>query len=182
MDLSSEEQSNKCNNQAIRNSLRGWKLELWAVLKFQEFLSNEENTMGLTVSAADQSACGALNRYLLIFKRLIFDSRVCAGSPSLAAAPAGPEIRPWLSAKAASIISFSCLTRAPPNVRGRTGFWVGSHLSHVSSTAKVSSSLRITARSITFCSSRTLPGHPYAWNAFRNFLSIVLNFFPALFP
>src|SRR5260370_9718997 len=39
-------ESNKCNNQAIRKSLQGWKLELWAVLKFQEFLSDEENTMG----------------------------------------------------------------------------------------------------------------------------------------
>src|SRR5260370_40195035 len=33
-------------------------------------------------------------------------------------------------------------------------------LSHVSSTQKMSSSLRITALSIPFCKSRTLPGHP----------------------
>ncbi len=33
-----------------------------------------------------------------------------------------------------------------------------------------------------FCSSRTFPGQPYAWNTFRNFLSMVLNFFPTLFP
>jgi len=46
MDLCSEEQSNKCNHQAIRNLLQEWKLELRAVLKFQEFLSDEENTMG----------------------------------------------------------------------------------------------------------------------------------------
>src|SRR5713226_9750953 len=47
MALCSEEQSNECNNQPIRNSLQGWKLELLAVLKFQEFLSDEENTIGL---------------------------------------------------------------------------------------------------------------------------------------
>jgi hypothetical protein len=47
MDLGSEEQSNKCNNPAIRNSLQGWKLELRAVPKFQEFLSDEENATGL---------------------------------------------------------------------------------------------------------------------------------------
>ena len=37
---------------------------------------------------------GTLNRYLLILKRLIFESSVRAGSPSLVAAPDGPEIRP----------------------------------------------------------------------------------------
>jgi hypothetical protein len=50
MDPCSEEQSNECNNQAICNSLQGWKLELWAVLKFQEFLSDEGNTVGLISS------------------------------------------------------------------------------------------------------------------------------------
>jgi hypothetical protein len=47
MDLCSEEQPNGCNNQAIRNSLQEWKLELRAVPNFQEFLSDEENTIGL---------------------------------------------------------------------------------------------------------------------------------------
>ena len=47
MALCSEEQSNDGNNQAIRNSLQEWKLELCAVLSFQEFLSNEENTLDL---------------------------------------------------------------------------------------------------------------------------------------
>src|SRR5215472_17772252 len=45
--------------------------------------------------------------YLSIPSRLIFDSSVCRGIPSLAAAPDGPDIRPWLSARAASIISTS---------------------------------------------------------------------------
>jgi hypothetical protein len=41
-----------------------------------------------------QPARGTLNRYLLILKRLIFESSVRAGSPSFVAAPDGPEIRP----------------------------------------------------------------------------------------
>ncbi len=42
----------------------------------------------------DQLALGTLNRYLLILKRLIFESRVRAGSPSFVAAPDGPETCP----------------------------------------------------------------------------------------
>jgi hypothetical protein len=57
-----------------------------------------------------QLARGTLNRYLLILKRLIFESSVRAGRPNLVAAPDRPETRPWLCANAASIISFSCLT------------------------------------------------------------------------
>src|SRR5271163_911854 len=112
------------------------------------------------VSAGDQSPCGTLNRYLLIFKRLIFESRVFAGRLSLAAAPPGPEIRPWLSFNAASIISFSCRTRVPPSVAVRDVAGGTSRLNQLSSIAKLSSSERITARSITFCSSRTFPGQP----------------------
>jgi len=41
-----------------------------------------------------QLARGTLNRYLLILKRLIFESSVRAGRPSLVAAPDCPEIRP----------------------------------------------------------------------------------------
>src|SRR5260221_7212830 len=47
MALCPEEQPNKSNKQAIRNSLQEWKLELRAVLNFQEFLFDEENTIGL---------------------------------------------------------------------------------------------------------------------------------------
>lgn len=42
-----EEQSNQCNSEAVRNSLQEWKLELGTVLNFQEFLSVEENSIGL---------------------------------------------------------------------------------------------------------------------------------------
>ena len=48
-----------------------------------------------------------MKRRLSIPKPAIFESRVCRGIPSFAAAPEGPEIRPWLSANADSIISFS---------------------------------------------------------------------------
>src|SRR5260370_25788334 len=106
----------------------------------------------------NQPACGALNRYFSILSRLILDSRVCAGSPSLAAAPSDPEIRPRLSANAASMISLSCLSRAPFSVPVRPRFEICSRFNEVWSTARVSPSLRITARSMTFCNSRTFPG------------------------
>ena len=49
--------------------------------------------------------------------RRIFDSNVWRGMPSFAAAPEGPDIRPWLSARAASIVStsrFSSADKASP--------------------------------------------------------------------
>src|SRR5271154_402802 len=129
------------------------------ILIFQEFLFGEETLL----IAGNQSLCGALNRNLLIFKRLIFESRVFAGRPNFAAAPSGPDILPWLFFNAASISSFSCRNRVPPNVAVRDVAGGSSRLNQVSSTAKLSPSDRITARSITFCSSRTFPGQPYAW-------------------
>src|SRR5271168_3587521 len=48
MDPCPEERSNRCNHEAIRDSLQGWKLESYAVLNFQEFLSDEESAIGLT--------------------------------------------------------------------------------------------------------------------------------------
>src|SRR6266853_6043985 len=89
----------QCGDQ--RELLATDALPLLAVLDFEEFLLNQEN------------ATGSLKRDLWIFSRLIFESRVFAGSPSITAAPAGPETRPWLCASAASIISFSWPTSAP---------------------------------------------------------------------
>src|SRR6266567_5685572 len=122
--------------------------DLWLppVLNFEEFLLNQEN------------ALGSLKRDLLIFKRLIFESRVRAGTPSFVAAPFGPETRPRLSASADSIISFSCRSSVPLSATVGVVYRGSSDLNHVSSKEKVSPSLRITARSITFCSSRTFPG------------------------
>ena len=47
---------------------------------------------------------------MLIFIDRIFDSSVEGGSPSVAAAPDGLDTQPLASAKAASIMFFSCVT------------------------------------------------------------------------
>ena len=107
---------------------------------------------------------------------------IAMGGPASLPPLAAPDIRPLLSASAVSIISFSCFTSSPFNGPGRTALEDGSLLSHVSSTENVSPSHRITARSTTFCSSRTFPGQLYPWNSLRDFLSMALNFFPARFP
>ena len=61
-----------------------------------------------TVSTGENQFEGrVLNLYLSIPRRLIFASRVALGILSFAAAPVGPAIVPRLSARAASIISFS---------------------------------------------------------------------------
>ena len=125
---------------------------------------------------------GGLNLYLFIFRRLIFESSVRDGTPSFAAAPAVPEIRPLLSASAASIICLSCFTSTPVSGSGRANLGGVSLFSQLSSTENVSPSHRITARSITFCNSRTFPGQLYPSNNLRDFLSMVVNFFPAIFP
>jgi hypothetical protein len=54
--LCSEEQPNKCNNQAIRNSLQKWELQWSEVLNFQEFLFDEENAVGLKALGVSQPA------------------------------------------------------------------------------------------------------------------------------
>src|SRR5437867_4065065 len=125
-----------------------------------------------------------LNRCLLMPRLAIFDSSVCRGIPSLAAAPDGPEIRPSLPASAASIISFSRSRskrlRLPPCTSSRVDAGDNSRFSHASSTVNVSVSHRMTARSMTFCSSRMLPGQSYASKSFMVLPSIVLIFFAAL--
>ena len=50
---------------------------------------------------------GCLKRFLLMLSDRIFDSRVDRAIPSLAAAPDGPNVRPWDSRRASSIISIS---------------------------------------------------------------------------
>ena len=45
MDLCSEEHSNECNNQAVRNSLHGRDLEVPPILNFEDFLFSEENAI-----------------------------------------------------------------------------------------------------------------------------------------
>jgi len=63
-----------------------------------------------TSGLSSQISGEVLNRFLSIFRDRIFDSNVDRGMPNLAAAPLGPNIRPRLSFRAASIISFSCAT------------------------------------------------------------------------
>jgi hypothetical protein len=45
MRLWSEARPYECNDWAIHNCLQKWKLQFSEVLNFQEFLSEEENTM-----------------------------------------------------------------------------------------------------------------------------------------
>src|SRR5262249_36957969 len=94
-----------------------------------------------------------LNLYLLIFSDRILDSRVEAGKPNWAAAPAGPETRPAAAASAVSMTCFSC-TADFRLVRG-----ADPSESQLESTEKRSDSVTITERSMTFCSSRMFPGH-----------------------
>src|ERR1700733_1966829 len=105
---------------------------------------------------------GNLNWYLLIFKALILAASVEGGIPSLAAAPAGPETRPLVSASAFSMISRSvrgsvaALEVSTGSTTERGGDVALE--SHDSSTERTSPKVRITDLSITFWSSRMLPG------------------------
>jgi hypothetical protein len=80
----------------------------------------------------------------------------------MAAAPEAPDMRPLLSASAASIISrslFGSMFKANGlSARGASG---GVPLaSHISSIEKTSVEPRMIDHSITFCNSRILPGQP----------------------
>src|ERR1700723_1828385 len=78
----------------------------------------------LSFDRAYSLAGWALKRLLLICRLVIFESSVWRGIPSFAAAPDGPEMRPWDSASAASMTSLSrsasVATRGPvkPDSRG----------------------------------------------------------------
>ena len=58
-----------------------------------------------------------LKRFLSILRERIFDSRVDRGIPNLAAAPDGPDTRPVLSRRAASIILYGGSVK-PENAKG----------------------------------------------------------------
>src|SRR5207302_11451738 len=93
----------------------------------------------------------ALKRFLLMLSDRIFDSRVDRAIPSLAAAPEGPNIRPWDSRRASSIISLSVAA----TFSERKGLFPdlmssGGWDSQLSSTVKISVSHTITDRSMTF--------------------------------
>lgn len=99
----------------------------------------------------------ALNRNLLTWRFAILESSVCRGMPSFAAAPDGPATRPSLSASAASMSSLS-RSAIEAASRGVVRDCRPSLRSHAPSTENTPPSDKITDRSITFCSSRMLPG------------------------
>src|SRR5260370_42158720 len=72
----------------------------------------------------DQKGKGyTLKRRGLIRSLRIFDSRVCRGRPNFAAAPPGPETKPFVSRSAFSIIAFSRVARSAE--KGRLAFEMG---------------------------------------------------------
>src|SRR5215471_11185715 len=102
-----------------------------------------------------------LKRRLSILRLLIFDSSVDAGTPRRPAAPNGPDTRPLLSMSAASMASISWVANVPVGwgaACGTSGFRPESHRASIDNVAE---SHTITARSMTFCSSRMLPGQSY---------------------
>src|SRR5258708_7038615 len=101
----------------------------------------------------------ARKRLLLIFSARIRDSSVERGMPRRAAAPEGPKTRPPVARKASSTIAFSCAARLLDSFnRLPSAGFVDNQLS---STVNSSVSHSIADRSITFCNSRTFPGHGY---------------------
>src|SRR5258706_297576 len=108
------------------------------------------------ILAVDEGAYRRLSFFIL--SCLIFRSSVDRGIPSLAAAPFGPATFPLLSARAASMSSFSYLCRCcvrEPEDFGRGASWLESQASSIQ---KVFPLQRITDLSTMFCSSRILPG------------------------
>src|SRR6202035_2334009 len=92
----------------------------------------------------DNSRASTRNLYLSMRKLLILYSSVVRGTPSLVAAPSGPEMRPRVSASAASMSSRSWLIRdgCKPTLASTSGW------NHACSTKNVSESQKIMAPSI----------------------------------
>src|SRR6266850_4659637 len=99
-----------------------------------------------------------LNRFFFILSSLIFDSSVDEGIPSLAAAPQRPAILPLLSASEVSMIFFSCSCSFSARVDEFPFGGTGAVDNQLGSTENTSLSPTIIDLSITFCSSRMLPG------------------------
>src|ERR1700730_1590353 len=91
--------------------------------------------------------------------------------PSFAAAPDGPDTRPPLSRRAASIICFSWVESSLDSSNWLFGaLALDCRESQLSSTEKFSVSHTMTDRSTTFCNSRILPGQEYDWGAAEDIL------------
>jgi hypothetical protein len=121
-----------------------------------------------------------LKRYLLILSDLIFDSRVEGGIWSFAAAPDDPATRPFVSAKVASIISFSPRRSFESNGCVEDVVSLEPGVNQLSSINRFSVSERMIDRSITFCNSLTLPGQVYDCNKSKVLASTRRIFFPSL--
>src|ERR1700722_9357101 len=77
----------ECKDKASQNTLQGMALALVTSYEISSFPEISEKYGQESIR---------LKRYLSIPKRRILESRVVVGIPSLAAAPAGPDIRPRL--------------------------------------------------------------------------------------
>ena len=93
-------------------------------------------------------------------------------APSIRPAVEPPETAPAVPDWTAEALN------AAERIAGR---WAAdSRQSQLSSTDKFSASETMTYRSMTFCSSRMLPGQGYDWSRSRVFLFTLRIFFPAL--
>src|SRR6267154_2991654 len=125
-------------------------------------LVRSHTVLTLRLRESRQPSGSVLNRFLSILSALIFDSRVDRRFPNLAAAPVGPNTRPWLAFRASSIMFFSCASSLRGSSMWRLDSVAGSGKGNqLSSIEKMSDSQRITERSITFCTLRIFPGQGY---------------------
>ena len=99
---------------ALLPSLRLTRMQQWGHTQGTEMKGLEEKLDDETPASAGFPGVkrgthyySEINLCFLIPSCLIFESSVERGIPSFAAAPSGPPTFPLLSAKAASIISFS---------------------------------------------------------------------------
>src|SRR5438128_4703975 len=78
-------------------------------------MSSQQDHAAQGVPTARHENCSYpdLKRRLSMFRALIFDSSVEAGTPSRPAAPKGPATRPLLSLSAASMASFRRVASVP---------------------------------------------------------------------
>src|SRR6185437_1518646 len=79
----------------------------------QAAISIRDRDPGREFLAKSHDPTPNLKRRLSMFRALIFDSSVDAGTPSRVAAPNGPDTRPLLSLSAASMASFSWVASVP---------------------------------------------------------------------
>src|SRR5260370_33345318 len=112
-------------------------------------------------------------------RALILDSNVDGGIRSLAAAPAGPDTLPLVSARADSMVVRSWIVSCSAGGRPVSFAAAGVLRNQPSSTVRGSVSETMTERSITFGSSRMWPGHEYDCSRSKLFLLTLVIFFPA---